>query len=125
MNIVATTATRKLARAIIRETADNGADATLRHLHDVAPDQLPALIAILAREAAGARIPRGSHFPIDGRLVVDVLTVEERRTAHAAYVRGLRDEWVVNGEREYQRLRRRRDRAANRGAPELDLEEAS
>jgi hypothetical protein len=116
MNIVATNATRNLARAIIRETADSGADATMRHLRDVAPEQFPALVAILAREASAIRIPRGAGFPIDGRLVVDVLTEDERRTAHAAYVRGVRDEWVIAGEREYQRLRRRNERAAKKAA---------
>lgn len=110
MNVAPTLATRKLARVIIRETAKSGSDATLRHLRHVVPEQVPALIAILAREASGARIPPTNAGTLLAQLAVDVLTVEERRTAHAAYVRGLRDEWVVNGEREYQRNRRRAGR---------------
>lgn len=37
-------------------------------------------------------------------------TVEESRKAHAAYARGHRDDWTVDGERQYQRDRKRASR---------------
>lgn len=107
MSIVPTEATRAIARAIIRDTRDDGADATLRHLQHVHPDQLAALVALLAREAAARRLPPG---PIGARVRLTlpaVLTPEERRQAHAAWTRGQRDPWVIAGEREYQRMRTR------------------
>ncbi|MGZ4519980.1 MAG: hypothetical protein ACXVXP_00225 [Mycobacteriaceae bacterium] len=110
--LVATPATQKIARQIIRDTAEEGADAVLRWLPEVQPEQVTALLVLIAREAAAVRLPSGPR-PL-GRFVPDLLTHEERRRAHAAYERGERAEWVVTGEREYQRnrMRNRRDRRA-------------
>lgn len=38
-------------------------------------------------------------------------TSEERKKAHAQYVQGHRDVWTLQGNREYNRERRRQDRA--------------
>lgn len=66
-------------------------------------DELEALkehVALLRREARE----------------LEFAAVEARKVAHAAYFRGERDEWVVTGERAYQRNRKRNRRASERKA---------
>lgn len=65
------------------------------------------------RRAAGARVEAVPHYlhTNDGEW-----TPEERRAAHAAWTRGERDLWAVEGERAYQRARSRQRRAEGRAA---------
>jgi hypothetical protein len=42
--------------------------------------------------------------------------VQLSTNAHAAYARGVRDPWAIAGEREYQRNRKRRERAERRAS---------
>lgn len=120
MNLAPTTHTRRIARRIVRETEVIGADATLRHLCDVPPQQVPALVALLAKYAAGRtgltaagpvklldRVPPG---------MPNRFTVEQRRDAHRRYANGSRAPEVVAGEREYQRGWARDRRAARERA---------
>lgn len=41
-------------------------------------------------------------------------TASEARSAHAAWQRGERDDWVLQGERQYQREKKRDERARRR-----------
>ncbi len=78
MNIVATPATRTIAKAILADAQWDGGDAVLRHLPDVRPDQLAALIHLLVRTAITGEVPAatGAHRkPL-------TLSVDERRRAH-------------------------------------------
>lgn len=43
-------------------------------------------------------------------------TVSQARASHAAWQRGERDQWTVDGERQYQREKKRDERARRRGA---------
>ena len=72
-----------------------------------------ALAVVLASWAEPGRMPNGA---------VPVLTDAERRAAHAAHERGEKSAWIEYGEREYQRLAKRRQptRWGDDGAP-LDL----
>lgn len=98
-SIVATPATRNLAKQILLDSQWDGADAVLRHLPDVRPSQVPALVALLAKAALTGTIPAPTGAPRKPLL----LTPDERKRAHARYVAGVRDAATVRGEREYQR----------------------
>lgn len=104
MNVVATPATRSIARHILAETAWDGAEAVLRHLPDVRECQIPALIALLAKAAVTGERPAGTVGPPRKAILLDE---EERRRAHRRYGAGARDAATVRGEQEYQRERRR------------------
>lgn len=107
MSIVATNPTRLLARAILSETEEDGADAVMRHLPDVQPCQVPALIALIAKAAVTGEVPaRPSGQPAKPLL----LTEDERRKAHARFRQGARDRETMRGEREYQRESKQRNR---------------
>ena len=56
MNVVPTKATVGIARRMVAETADTGADVVLNYLPDVEPGQVPALVALLAKWASGEPI---------------------------------------------------------------------
>lgn len=103
MNVVATPATRNLARQIILETKWDGSDAALRHLPLVHPSQSAALVVLLAQAAAEA-VPNSETHKRGGALL---LCEVERRLAHRRYAAGERDAATINGEREYQRERAR------------------
>ena len=108
--VVATSATRTIARAILAETEWDGADAVTRHLPNVRECQIPALIALLAKAATTGELPP-SVAKIRKPLL---LSEEERRRAHRRYAAGERDRATIRGEQEYHRARgrARRDGAA-------------
>lgn len=106
-SIVATPATRTLARHIITDTQWDGAEATLRYLPEVHPTQIAALIHLLAAGAITGEIPTGPAGITRKPLL---LTDEERRRAHARFIAGQRDPATRRGEREYNRARRRAQR---------------
>lgn len=108
--VVATPATRKLAKAILADAMWDGADAVLRHLPDVYPGQVPALIYLLARAATTGEVPAPTGTPRKPLL----LSPDERRRAHRRYAAGSRDPATMRGEREYQRESKRRRDAARR-----------
>lgn len=120
-SIVASPATRTLARQIIADTTWDGADATLRHLTQVRPSQLPALVHLLAVAATTGEIPGG---PAGQERKPILLSEEERRRAHARYNAGHRDPATRRGEREYQRAAKRATTPATAG-PSPDTEEAA
>lgn len=110
VNVVATRATRAIARHIILESPDTGADAVLRHLRDLDPEQLVPLVALLAKAAASGELP---PIALTGQPMKALrLSEEGRREAHRLYVGGRRDPETRHGEREYQRERKRAARAA-------------
>jgi hypothetical protein len=71
------------------------------------PRQATELLIVLAELVASERPP-----------LVDESRRRLLRKAHAAYVRGDRLHWVIEGEREYQRNRKRITRWRERGAVE-------
>lgn len=111
--IVATPATRSLARQIITDTAWDGAEATLRHLPELRPSQLAALIHLLAQAAGTGEVPAGAGA---GDRKPLLLTEDERRRAHRRYAAGHRDPATRRGESEYQRERKRTRRAEENAA---------
>lgn len=123
--VVPTMQTQRLARRLVRATPELGAEAALSALAHTPPEQIPALVAMLARIAAGSTcIPRGvlpeSVPNLARRARPDdpiLLTEAQRREAHRRYRTGDRTPAVVLGEREYQRLSKRmrtmRDREAS------------
>lgn len=102
--IVATPATRNLARLIVADTSWDGAEATLRHLPAVRPEQLPALVHLLAEAAATGEVPGGRADRERRALLLDE---DERRRAHNRFNAGHRDPATRRGESEYQRARKR------------------
>lgn len=106
-SLVATTNTRFIARTILAEIEYDGADAVARHLPNVQPHQVPALIALLAKAATTGTLPPAPN----GRPRMPLLlTVDERRRAHARWTAGARDRATIRGEREYQRESKRQRR---------------
>lgn len=97
--------------------AEAGADAAVRFIPTVRPEQLPALIGVLAHIAAHGTLPgswvgdRRNAAAWHKLKHLTEFTDEQRRVAHAAYARGERGPWVVAGEREYQRVNKRALRA--------------
>lgn len=97
------TAVTRQAQALVRAARTGG----LRHrMHDItleavtSPQNAARLIVLLASMAAGTRP------------VIDGPDDQEKhnihlRAAHAAYFRGERARWVADGEREYQREKKR------------------
>lgn len=63
------------------------------------------LLAWLNKPKPKRQLPEGHRFPLMN------WSETSRRMAHAAYHRGRRDQWAVEGERAYQRERGRRRRA--------------
>ncbi|GEP38861.1 hypothetical protein NPS01_25240 [Nocardioides psychrotolerans] len=112
-SIVASPATRAIARQIITDTQWDGAEATLRHLPDLHPTQIPALIHLLAAAAATGDIPTSPAATTRKPLL---LTEDERRRAHARFVAGATDPATRRGEQEYQRARRRIQRTQDGAA---------
>lgn len=104
--IVPTQRTRAMAQAMLYHTDQaDGFEAVIRHLRYVRPEQYPALLAVILQAGRGGR-PR---IPV-------TYTDDERREAHRRYVAGERGDWVEHGEREYQRVAKRRQVARQRGA---------
>lgn len=103
-SIVATPATRNLARQIIADTTWDGAEGTLRNLGQVRPSQLPALVHLLAVAATTGEVPGGAAGRDRKALL---LTADERRRAHNRFNAGHRDPATRRGESEYQRARKR------------------
>lgn len=100
---------------------DDGAWEVARITDDLSRVELVALAVALAAmvpidrpvswllawldDPSGANLPEGQRFPALN------WTPESLRMAHAAYFRGERDLWTVEGERTYQRARGRRRRS--------------
>ncbi|WP_027930741.1 hypothetical protein [Amycolatopsis thermoflava] len=78
-------------------------EMALRYQAGANPARLVGLVLVLADMVAAARPP---ELPYDDPSYQLYL-----KRAHAAYARGERMEWVVTGEREYQRNRKRNNRA--------------
>lgn len=110
MNIVATRATRAIARQMIDGIEEHGADAVLKHIHSLKPEQFVPLVALLAKAAATGEMP----VPVGQPEKVVLLTEEERKELHRLYGQGKRDPHTIRGEREYKREKKRAARAAQR-----------
>ena len=113
--IVPTAHTIKAAKTLIRLTPERGAEATTAVLRHVPANQVPALVALLARHAAATSAPPSvpdlpSDFVVTKRApqgAPPILTEAQRREAHRRYKLGDRSAGVVLGEREYQKLSKR------------------
>lgn len=77
------------------------------------PRQAAELLIVLAELVAAERPP-----------LVDEALRRHLRKAHAAFFRGERDEWVVEGERAYQRNKKRLYRWRTKGAVETQRQRA-
>ena len=103
-NIIPTRQTRLVAQQMLAALAtEGGYDVVLRMHAELHPDQWPALVAALLNtgRVGGRPAMKETRF-----------TQAERRAGHAKYVQGDRSEDVVEAEREYQRLHKRRARKA-------------
>lgn len=108
VNIVPTPRVRTLAEKVLADTVDLGAgDAVARVARVIRPDEVVPLLVVLARAAIDLD---DEVRPLPG------FTTEDRRMAHAAYVRGVDTPLVRRGEREYQRERKRAARAGRKAA---------
>jgi hypothetical protein len=112
-SVVATPATRAIARQILADTHWDGAEATLRHLPQVTPAQIPALVHLLSVAATTGEIPTGPAGALRKPLLLDE---DERLRAHARFIAGHRDPATRRGEQEYNRARRRAQRAEDGAA---------
>lgn len=100
VNVVPTARTRQVASDLVASAAkETGFDAVIEHLHRITPEQYPALIGILL-----------GHNPGRPRLDEE-FTELQRLEAHRRFRAGDRDDWVMSGEREYQRIHKRLTRA--------------
>lgn len=101
VNIVPTDATRRLARSMMADARrTTGGDAALKHLPELQPEQLVALIGALLTQIKVTEKVGRPPLPLE-------LAEDERRRCHAAYRNGDRTPEVVAGEREYQRVNQR------------------
>jgi hypothetical protein len=91
------TAVMPTAGALIAAVAVQDADKIQQLIRDC-PDQEALIVVLAAQAALPATMPAGTAA---------ALTVDERRAAHASYIRGERDALTVFGEREYQREHKR------------------
>lgn len=105
LNLVPSRATRQLAERMIYDAQQTtGADVVLAHIRSINPTQVPALIGILLTATK-------PHRKLGRPIVPLTLSPDERREAHRLYKQGDRTEWVVLGQREYQRANTRSLRA--------------
>lgn len=101
-------AVRRLAQTLASQAQAGDLSAVQRDVYLLAsgdPRRSADLMLALAELAAAALPP--PPLPSDDPAVLTAL-----KAAHAAYVRGLRLAWVVDGERDYQREKKRRQRQA-------------
>lgn len=113
MNLVPTPATQHVAKLMMRTTLrDTPADAVLRHLPQLEPQQVPALLALVLRNAKINQKPGRQRLP-------DLFSAAERRRGYASYKRGDRSDWAVACFREYQRHQQRTQRV-RRGVEAVD-----
>jgi hypothetical protein len=99
--------TRRLAQALASHALAGDLADRVRDVHLLTqsdPRRGAELVLALAELAASALPP---PLPTTDEEVLEAL-----RAAHAAYARGLRLAWVVEGERDYQREKKRRARQA-------------
>ena len=105
LNLVPTKATRQLAERMIFDAAkETGADSVLANISDLDPNQTSALIGILL-DATNPRRKLGRP------IIALTLSPTQRREAHRRHRQGDREDWVIQGEREYQRANARSLRA--------------
>lgn len=100
-------AVRRLAMGLVSEAQDGVLPDRTQAIHRLAADdprRATELVLALAQLAAFSLAP--TPGPSD-----DPLECRRLRKAHAAYFRGVRLKWVVDGEREYQKQMKRRQRA--------------
>ena len=79
--IVPTRATALIARKILADTHEAGADAVLRHIDDLEPTQYVALVAILAKAAADKVAP-----PVPGGKPLKAIILTEGATSTNDYI---------------------------------------
>lgn len=105
MNVVADRNTRHVASLLVGTAVrETGADAVIRHLRQVDPKQLPALVSLLLTDI---KVTKKAGAP----RMADRFSDAERKAGYAAYKRhGDRSEWAVECFREYQRIQQRKAR---------------
>ncbi|WP_409186685.1 hypothetical protein F9C11_21590 [Amycolatopsis sp. VS8301801F10] len=114
-------AARRQAGVLVQLAADGGFGRHVTGLVAQArenPARVVEVLGVLAAAVAGGdpvrpagKLPAAMPLPVD--LSVPPLTRYLRR-AHAAYSGGSRLPWVVEGEREYQRIKKREQRVRDR-----------
>lgn len=107
MNVVATKETRRaLERMLEAAKGDGAGEAVLRHLREVDPPQLPALVTLLVRGAV--RSTPGTR----GRPSLPFhLTPDQQRNGYTQYRQGSRTDFAITAAREYMRANKRAERA--------------
>jgi len=121
--VIASTAAHRQAAGLVDIATEGKLDQHTRGLIEVArtnPVRAAELIRILADSVAALSPVRPDIriTPPDAALSAPNLLAYLRR-AHAAYSRGMRLPWAIEGEREYQRLKKRHLRARNRARTNL------
>lgn len=105
VNVVPTEQTRRVAAAMMHQARQStGADAALRHLPDLQPEQLTALVGLLLTQIKVISKSGRPTMPL-------TLSEEERRRGYAAWRRGERTPFTERAYREYQRANQRARRA--------------
>lgn len=116
--MIASTAAHRQAAGLVSLADDGRLSDHTRGLIEQArtnPVRAAELIMVLAEMVAGLQparpaVPIPELPPREPDPTVPPLT-RYLRKAHAAYVRGSRMPWAIDGEREYQRLKKRNQRA--------------
>ena len=105
MNIVADRNTRRIATLMVGTAVrETGPDAVVRHIRQVPPEQLPALVGLLL---TNIKVTKKAGAP----RLADKFSDAERKAGYAAYKRhGDRSEWAIDCFREYQRVQQRKAR---------------
>lgn len=98
VNVIPTRRVRQIAHDMIADAEEMpGADAFLRHCHKVRRDEIPALFGVLLTATK-------QHKKLGRPVQPITYTREEMLLAKRQYKAGLRDEWTMEGRRQYERL---------------------
>lgn len=111
--MIISVAAHRQAAGLVDLAAEGKFDEHARGLIEVARTNPVRAVELIAALAASAAELNRAQLDTTPASTVDPLTAYLRR-AHAAHKNGLRLPWVVLGEREYQRLKKRSQRARAR-----------
>lgn len=108
--IIPTPKTRRLADVMVRAAeTTTGHDAALQYLKHVEPAQIPALVGVLLTATKQHKKVGRTPLPI-------TYSRKDQLKAKARYKAGHRDEWTVEGRRQYERVMLRQRTARSQAA---------
>lgn len=115
MNVVATRETRRIVDKMLRVAHEEGAgEAVLRHLADLDPAQIPALIAAVLNAPARCSRTHSERQSIRREPLPFTLTAEAQLRGYSQYRQGVRTDFAVTAMREYTRANKRAERERRR-----------